>query len=217
MLILFMMECNRHKDTSYDDFVEIVQKLGQSKKMADFLFYKVSFEIDLTDAEARPWELFMGSLSRNYPVLGKLSLDFSEAAYSRLVKLVQSRKNQPIYRRELEEAIWKSVEAEYLPDPSVRIHTIHDDSDTGPGGSSSSTGNRVSAGVHVIFHRRRNGTNRSLRSPINKGMAYFNTVPSTPPPEWTSQVVCSHCYRYCLFRGFWLCDWNGDEGGNLVY
>ena len=119
------------QDTSYDDFVEIVR---QSKKMADFLFYKVSFEIDLTDAEAHPWELFMGSLSRNYPVLGKLSLDFSEAAYSRLVKLVQSRKNQPIYRRELEEAIWKSVEAEYLPDPSVRIHTIHDDSDTGPGG-----------------------------------------------------------------------------------
>ena len=122
------------QDTSYDDFVEIVQKLGQSKKMADFLFYKVSFEIDLTDAEARPWELFMGSLSRNYPVLGKLSLDFSEAAYSRLVKLVQSRKNQPIYRRELEEAIWKSVETKDLPDPSVRIHTIHDDSDTGPGG-----------------------------------------------------------------------------------
>ena len=122
------------QDTSYDDFVERVKKLGQSKKMADFLFCKVSFEIDLTDAEARPWELFMGSLSRNYPVLGKLDLDFSEAAYSRLVKLVQSRKNQPIYRWELEEAIWKSVKAVDRPEPSVRIHTSHDDSDTGPEG-----------------------------------------------------------------------------------
>ena len=76
------------------------------------------------------WDPFLGIILS----LVKLDLDFSEAAYSRLVKLVQSRKNQPIYRWELEEAIWKSVKAVDRPEPSVRIHTSHDDSDTGPEG-----------------------------------------------------------------------------------
>ena len=122
------------QDNSYDDFVKAVKKLGQSKEMADFLFCKVYFEIDLTDAEARPQTLFMEALYENYPRSAKFWSELRAEAYPRLVDLVRSRKNQPIYRGELEKAIWKSVEAEYHPDPSIKIHTIHDGSDTGPEG-----------------------------------------------------------------------------------
>ena len=120
------------QDTSYNDFVAVVEGLKKSEEMADFLFSKVHFEIDLTDAEAHPRELFREILLQNYSVFDELPSKFGGAAYLRLVELVQSRKNQPIYRQELEEAIWKNVEAEYHPDPSIRIHTTHDDSDEGP-------------------------------------------------------------------------------------
>ena len=122
------------QDASYDDFVKAVARLGKSKEMADFLFDKVDFDIDLTDAEDHPRELFRETLFQIYPVFDELLAKFSGAAYSRLVELVQPRKNQPIYRGELEEAVWKDIEPEYRADPSIRIHTIHDDSDEGPEG-----------------------------------------------------------------------------------
>ena len=122
------------QDTSYDDFVKAVKELDKSKEMADFLFSKVCFEIDLTDAEDHPRELFRETLLQNYPVFDELPTKLSTKVCSRLVELVQSRKNQPIYHRELEEAIWKSVEAEKRPELPIRIHTIHDDSDEGPEG-----------------------------------------------------------------------------------
>ena len=131
----FYNEAQQIQDASYDDFVERVKRLDKSEEMANFLFCKVCFEIDLTDAKDHPRELFREALLQNYPVVGELSLNFSGAAYSRIVELVQSRKSQPIYRRELEEAIWKNVEAEECPKHPIRIHTIHDDSDRGPEGS----------------------------------------------------------------------------------
>ena len=121
-------------DISYHDFVKAVEKLDKSMGMADFLFFKVCFEVDLTDAEDHPRELFRETLFQNFPIFTELKANLSTEACSRLVELVQSRKNQPIFRRELEEAIWKSAEAEGRPEPSIRIHTTHDDSDKAPEG-----------------------------------------------------------------------------------
>ena len=122
------------QDASYNDFVEKVKRLGKSEEMADFLFCKVCFEIDLTDAEDHPRELFWEALFQNYPSLEELPAKDSRAAYPRLVELIQSRKNQPIHRRELEEVIWKKIESEKRPSPLIKIHTTHDDSDNGPEG-----------------------------------------------------------------------------------
>ena len=122
------------QDISYHDFVKAVKKLDKSRDMADFLFVKVCFEIDLTDAEDRPRELFREALYQNFPIFAELTANLSTEACSRLVELVQSRKNQPIYRRELERAIWKNVETENRSEFSVRIHTIHDDSNEIPEG-----------------------------------------------------------------------------------
>ena len=122
------------QDASYDDFVKVVKGLGKSKEMADFLFSKVRCEIDPTDAEAHLRERFRETLFQNYPVFDRLSAELSTEACSQLVELVQSRKNQPIYRQELEGAIWKNVETEERPEFSIRIHTIYDDSSEGPDG-----------------------------------------------------------------------------------
>jgi hypothetical protein len=123
------------QETSIDDFVEVVKALGQSKEMADFLFSKVWFEIDVTDAEDHPRELFREALLKSFPVFEELPAKVSGAAYSRLVELVKSRKNQPICRHELEEAIWNGIEEEDQPQPVIRIHTLHDNTcGNGPDG-----------------------------------------------------------------------------------
>ena len=122
------------QDTSYDEFVKIVKRLGKSKEMADFLFSKVRCEIDPTDAEAHLRERFRETLFQNYPVFAQLSAELSTEACSQLVELIQSRKNQPIYRWELEGVIWKNIETEKRPEFSIRIHTIHDDSNEVPEG-----------------------------------------------------------------------------------
>ena len=63
----FYDEAKQIQDTSYNHFVEVVKKRGKSKDMADFLFSKVHFKIDLTDAEDFPRELFRETLLNHFP------------------------------------------------------------------------------------------------------------------------------------------------------
>ena len=123
------------QDPSYDGFVKIVKDLKQTKEMADFLFSKVAFEIDLTDAENRARELFRESLLKHFPIFDDFPTKISSEAYLSLVELVASRKNQPVYRQELEEEIWREVSEKNRPTPTIRIHTLHDENaDKGPDG-----------------------------------------------------------------------------------
>lgn len=129
----FYEDAQEIQDTSYSDFVEVVKKQNQSKDMADFLLSKVEFEIDLTDAEDRNRELFRETLFKYFPTFVGFSAKVSNAAHSHLMELVRSRKNQPIYRQELEDAIWKEVEEK--DKPIIKIHTLHDEiADKGPDG-----------------------------------------------------------------------------------
>ena len=123
------------QDTSYDHFVEAVTKRDQSKDIADFLFSKVAFEIDLTDAEDHNRELFRETLLKHFPTFTDLPVKVSNAVHSHLVELIRSRKNQPVYRQELENTIWKEVEEKDRPEPVIRIHTLYDENtDKGPNG-----------------------------------------------------------------------------------
>ena len=115
------------QDTSYNHFIEVVKKRNKSKDIADFLFSKVDFEIDLTDAADRNRELFRESLFKYFPTFVDLAAKVSNAAYSHLMELIRSRKDQPIYRQELEDAIWKEVEEKDKPKSVIRIHTLHDE------------------------------------------------------------------------------------------
>ncbi len=114
------------QDTSYNHFVEAVTKRNKSKDLADFLFSKVDFEIDLTDAEDRNLELFRETLLRHFPSFTNFPVKVSNLAYSHLSELIRSQKNRPVYRQELENAIWKEVEEKDKPKHYIRIHTLHD-------------------------------------------------------------------------------------------
>ena len=115
------------QDTSYDQFVEAVTKLNKPKELADFMFSKVDFEIDLTDAEDQNRELFRGALLKHFPTFTEFSVKISDAAHSHLSELIRSRKNFPVYRQELENAIWKEVEENDESKHAIRIHTLHDE------------------------------------------------------------------------------------------
>lgn len=123
------------QNNSFDDFARIVKALDKSSELAKFIFSKVTFEIDLTDAEDHPRELFRETLLKNFAVFDELRLGVANLAYSRLVELVRSRKNKPIYRWELEQAIWGCVDPEARPRSVIRIHTLHNYSTSkGPDG-----------------------------------------------------------------------------------
>ena len=83
------------QDTSYNHFVKAVTKRNKSKDLADFLFSKVDFEIDLTDAEDRNLELFRETLLRHFPSFTNFPVKVSNLAYSHLSELIISQKNRP--------------------------------------------------------------------------------------------------------------------------
>lgn len=124
----FYNDVERIQDVSYDDFVACVKKLRQSKEIADFVFEKVLFEVDLTDAADHPRELFREALLNNFPSFNNLPHTTSTGAYSCLVDLIGSRRNQPIHRSELEAAIWDRVDPNLVPEEVIRLHILHDES-----------------------------------------------------------------------------------------
>ena len=123
------------QDISYDDFVEVVKARNKSKDMADFLFLKVRFKLDSTNAESHPRGLFTEEMKRHFPEFNKLSGEVTNAAYTQLIELVKFRRNKPIYRHELEKAIWQETKEKDRPEPTIKIHTEHDENtNKGPDG-----------------------------------------------------------------------------------
>ena len=123
------------QDTSYADFVEVVETRNKSKDIADFLFLKVRFKLDSTDTESQPRGLFTEEMKRYFPEFNKLSGEVTDAAYTQLIELVKSRRNKPIYRHELEKAIWQGIKETDRPEPTIKIHTEYDaNTDKGPDG-----------------------------------------------------------------------------------
>ena len=108
--------------TSYNDFIKVVKNQGQSKAIAHFLFSKVWFDMDDGNHHQA---LFRENLLKHFPFFTNYLIEVSNVAHLHLVELVRSRKNQPIYRQELEDIIWKEVEEKDKSKP-VRIHTLHD-------------------------------------------------------------------------------------------
>jgi len=114
------------QDESYYSYAERINKAGRDKETADFIFSKVWFEIDLVDAEDHPRELFREVLLRIFPIFEELPSKNSNQAYVELVRLVDSRLNQPILRPELENILSRSVEPMQHSELILRLHTNHE-------------------------------------------------------------------------------------------
>ena len=115
------------QDISYADFVKVVKSQNKSKDIADFLFLKVRFKFDSIDRGGHPRGLFAEEMKLYFPEFSKLSGELVNAAYSQLTELVKARTNQPIYRHELEKAIWQGILEKDRSEPPIRIYTSHDE------------------------------------------------------------------------------------------
>lgn len=120
---------------SYTAFVNAVKAQNKSEELAHFLFAKVGLETDSANVENHPREHFREALAKEFPIFRASPLTASNQAYSHLVELVTARRNKPICRHELEQAIWRAVEPKDIPKPIVRIHTSQGrNTDEGPEG-----------------------------------------------------------------------------------
>ena len=189
------------QDTSYADFVEIVEARSKSKDIADFLFLKVRLKLDSTDAESHPRGLFTEEMKRYFPEFNKLSGEVTNAAYTQLIELVKSRRNKPIYRHELEKAIWQGMKEKDRPEPTIKIHTEHDaNTDKGPDGCLQFDWKSVFGGPNRNFPPAEEW-NRKVISQLQstKKWVNFNRAVSSYPSEWTSQAICVCCNWLNLF------------------
>lgn len=112
------------QSSSFDAFVEVVERADRSREDAEFLFSKVHIESDAPDAERLALEVFGVALKEHFPETRQLSGDGVEGAFEKLRSLIKSRKNRSVLRAELEEALWSGVPEEIRADRRpVRIVT----------------------------------------------------------------------------------------------
>jgi len=117
-------------DNSYRDYEQAVMKLGRTEEDAAFLYTKVMLRDDLSLHHSYGKVLFMEELHRYHPFYRSLSGNDLEDTYAHFSTFVQSRRNETIPRRELEEKLLEKVPPNLRPPiEPVRIRTIGSDDD----------------------------------------------------------------------------------------
>lgn len=123
----FYDEGSSVREQSYGDYSARVLGLGKDETIARFLFEKVLIEPNWGQDTSHGDGLFAQNLVAHLPEYLDCSVTRVAEAHQRLGKLLRSRKNQPIARREIESALRVS-----LPDPvaqcppAIRVFTACD-------------------------------------------------------------------------------------------
>jgi len=109
---------------SYDEYVRLVKDAGRPEQDADFLFRRVLIDGDLSTARDHGLVLFQHSLQEHLPGYRDLSGSVLRDVYADLATFVKSRRNQPIFRSEMERVLRNRIPDRGLPPAGpVRIHT----------------------------------------------------------------------------------------------
>ena len=120
------------REHSYDEYAERVCDLGHSEEEARFLFERVLIESDWSIAKANVKAMFQHELPRFLPEYGDCSATAMTRAFEGLTALVQSRKAQPVTRKELEAVLATAMPpGTPRPERPLRIYTATGD-DGGP-------------------------------------------------------------------------------------
>ncbi|HBZ35416.1 MAG TPA: hypothetical protein DEO33_03190, partial [Rikenellaceae bacterium] len=119
----FYQNASAIQNSSFSDFETIVNNLYQKEDVSNFLFDKVFFEIDLTDAENYAREKFRDALYNCFPELQNFTAKAGSEAFSNVAELIKNRRNKPIHRNDLELAITHAVESNYKLVKNIRLHT----------------------------------------------------------------------------------------------
>lgn len=94
---------------SFNEYVEIVKKLGRDEADAEFLYYKVKIDDDWSLAKNHWQGVFTQSLINNLPHHQDLAGKITQDIYFNLASFIQGRRNKPIARLEIEEVVSKPV------------------------------------------------------------------------------------------------------------
>jgi len=112
------------QESSYQDYLARAQALGYSEEEAQFLFEHVLIDTDIPDADHAEG-LFTTALNTEFPEYTDFSAKLHREIFNRTKLLVQSRKNQEISRRDIEQTIRSVIPvAQQPPQRSIHLHTI---------------------------------------------------------------------------------------------
>ena len=110
------------QEASYQDYLDVIGRVTDGR-VADFIFKKVTIEVEDADAELLAREVFREQLYIYYPTLEQASGTQVNAARSALLDLVSAHKRKPINRAKIERALWKHFDEISLPRDAIRFHT----------------------------------------------------------------------------------------------
>lgn len=106
----FYSKCGKEiQESSLQDLISTVKKLGRSKDKAIFLFSQVWIESEAQDAYDLGLEIFRTELIKSFPECGNLAGNVLEYSYYSLKNLLKEKRNKPIARAELENALWSDI------------------------------------------------------------------------------------------------------------
>lgn len=106
----FYSKCGKEiQESSLQNLISIVKKLGGSKEKAIFLFLKVWIESEAQDVNNLGLEVFCAELIKAFPECGNLAGNVLRRSYYSLKNLLKEKKNKPITRAELENALWSDM------------------------------------------------------------------------------------------------------------
>lgn len=109
---------------SFNDYVEIVQKLGHDEDKAIFLFNKVLIEKIDNSASSDSESSFIKSLIENFPQYSDITISSLQNCHLNIARLVKNKKNIPITRKDLELTIDSILNSQSsLSQKSISIFT----------------------------------------------------------------------------------------------
>jgi CBASS immunity sensor of nucleotide second messenger signals len=129
---------------SFDDFSARVERLGGKRQDTLFLFEKVELVSELIAHQSQGEALFKQAFIECFPEYQDVSARVLQGVYDNVKKLIQSRKNQTIFRKEVEEGIREKIPLTQLP--TLRPVLIYTAS-----GSFAPTNNTEDARAQALF------------------------------------------------------------------
>lgn len=119
------------QNNSFAAYVKVVENLGRSDQVAQFLFEKVLLRPDWGLAQDDGEALFRQALAEHLPAYENVSQRAVRDIYLGVGALVKKRRGEPITRRELETALRHAVpERQRPPFPSIHVHTVGSEEDS---------------------------------------------------------------------------------------
>lgn len=111
---------------SYNDFKEIIKKLGKDDKMAMFIYSKVIIEEKWGSLSDKTKGIFKDEFDSHLPDYDLRSSELDKV-FENLLVLVRSQKNKPVSRCRLTDTINKSINKDSIPSNPVYICTSIDE------------------------------------------------------------------------------------------